>query len=179
MHTIHVVHHFAANVRFDTQALLLLCSSAFSSCFLFLFARLFCARQARESWPVLSPAECPVLRPRRSPRSRGCCPPAQTPASRLIAFTPFPDDAASLTCRAVRSHACRPGCSASRSQFLCQPLQSVPCCSRQRRFDKVLATNLCCRAASAAGMEAAAPILDGSCVSPAPARSMRPQRDSR
>ena len=40
MHTIHVVHLFAANVRFDTQALLLLCSSAFSSFFFFLFRKI-------------------------------------------------------------------------------------------------------------------------------------------
>ena len=175
MHAIHVVHLVAA--RFDAESrlvvfvcLLLLSFYCSQDCF---------ARGQHAKVGRILPAECAVPRPRRSPRSLGCSPPARTPVAALIACTPFPDDAASLTCRARRSRACRPGCSASRSQFLCQPLQSVPCCSRQRRFDKVLATNLCCRAASAAGMEAAAPILDGSCVSPAPARSMRPQRDSR
>ena len=106
----------------------------------FVFARAACAREPRESWPEACPAECPVLRPRCSPRSRGCCPPAQTSASLLIAFTQFPDVAAnpsrcgpfrgSLTCRAVRSPACRPGGSASRSDFLPQPLHSVSCRGR-------------------------------------------------
>ena len=171
MHAIHVVHLVAA--RFDAQARLVVfvCFLLFS----FYFSQDCCARGQHAKVGRILPAECAVPRPRRSPRSLGCSPPARTPVAALIACTPFPDDAASLTCRARRSRACRPSCSASRSQILCQPLQRVAAASAV--LTQELATNLCCRATSAADMEAAARSLGASCVSPAPARSMRPQRD--